>query len=660
MKTSSSISKHVLSPLSLAIVAAMPAALTADENKQDNYTTLDSVVVTATKTEHEVATAPASISVITSEQLKEMPVSDISDAIRHSVGVFQVKNGNGRQGIGIRGLGSAYTLILVNGRRVNSVNTLIRGNDFDLSTIPLNQIERIEVVRGPMSSLYGSEALGGVVNIITKQADNQWGGQVSVDYATPEGSGSDDGNETRTSISTSGALIEDKLFLSFHGNKYDRDAWTPFQEDYTTTTINERDETGLEDRNSTNANLGLTWKLTDNQTVDFEYGYGHEDRKSNFEFKGSNGITDHETRRDTYSLTHKGDWGWGNSQIRYYQEETEFKERSTTVPNGDATQTNQVVDGFITTQFGDHAITTGAEYRTSELDNDVNLKTTGSADVSQKALYIQDEWKLSQDWALTGGGRLDDHEFFGREFSPRGYLVYTPTEALTIKGGVGIAFKAPTLTQLTKEYSIPSCRGRCTLIGNPDLQPEKSTSYELGFTYQGNSWDLGATVFRTDIKDMIARQSEKDENNKKRDIITYENINKARIDGIELTGSVDLTDSVFLTANYSYTDARDRDTDNRLATTPRENVNVRLDWEVDSKLGTFTQARCIGDQKTRGNDNLPGYSLVDVGVTYQLTEQVNLRSGITNLADTRLDKKDDNFDFVERGRTFYAGFTASF
>ncbi|WP_163833831.1 TonB-dependent receptor domain-containing protein [Spartinivicinus ruber] len=659
MNASSNVSKNVLSPLTLAILATMPAATLADDKQQKNYTTLDSVVVTATKTEHDLTTAPASMSVITSEQLKEMPVSDISDAIRHTVGVFQdKKGGNGRQGIGIRGLDSSYTLILINGRRVNSVNTLIRGNDFDLSTIPLNQVERIEVVRGPMSSLYGSEALGGVVNIITKQADNQWGGQISVDYSTPEGSGSDDGNEIRTSISTSGALIENKLFLSFHGNKYDREEWTPFQDDSATATVNERILSGLEGRNSTNANLGLSWKLNSNQTIDFEYGYGHDDRKAHISQSRSNKITDQETRRDTYTLTHKGDWYWGSSQVRVYQEEIEFKERSTTVANGDITQTNQVVDGFINKTFGDHAITTGAEYRKSELDNDINLKQSGSADVSQKALYIQDEWQLTQDWSFTGGGRLDDHEFFGREFSPRGYLVYTPTDALTIKGGVGTAFKAPTLTQLTKEFSIPSCGGQkngCTLIGNPDLQPEKSKSYELGFTYQGNSWDIGTTIFRTDIKDKITLGKPV------HGLRTYNNVSNVRVDGIELSGSVDLTDSVFLTANYSYTDSRDRDSGDRLTGTPRENVNVRLDWEVDSKLGAFTQARYIGDQESfRGNKNLPGYSLVDMGVTYQLTEQVSLRSGITNLADTRLDKKDDSFGYVERGRTFYAGFTASF
>lgn len=130
----------------------------------------ETLVVTAAATEQSVKDAPASISVITQQDLQRRPVQNLKDVLREVPGVQLTNEGDNRKGVSIRGLSSGYTLILVDGKRVNSRNAVFRHNDFDLNWIPVDAIERIEVVRGPMSSLYGSDALGGVVNIITKKS----------------------------------------------------------------------------------------------------------------------------------------------------------------------------------------------------------------------------------------------------------------------------------------------------------------------------------------------------------------------------------------------------------------------------------------------------------------------------------------------------------
>ncbi len=130
----------------------------------------ETLVVTASATEQSVKDAPASISVITQQDLQRKPVQNLKDVLRDVPGVQLTNEGDNRKGVSIRGLSSSYTLILVDGKRVNSRNAVFRHNDFDLNWIPVDAIERIEVVRGPMSSLYGSDALGGVVNIITKKS----------------------------------------------------------------------------------------------------------------------------------------------------------------------------------------------------------------------------------------------------------------------------------------------------------------------------------------------------------------------------------------------------------------------------------------------------------------------------------------------------------
>lgn len=142
-------------------ILAFPAL--ADVNEE-------TLVVTAAATEQSVKDAPASISVITQQDLQRRPVQNLKDVLREVPGVQLTNEGDNRKGVSIRGLSSGYTLILVDGKRVNSRNAVFRHNDFDLNWIPVDAIERIEVVRGPMSSLYGSDALGGVVNIITKKS----------------------------------------------------------------------------------------------------------------------------------------------------------------------------------------------------------------------------------------------------------------------------------------------------------------------------------------------------------------------------------------------------------------------------------------------------------------------------------------------------------
>ncbi len=140
-------------------------------------------------------------------------------------GVQLTNEGDNRKGVSIRGLDSSYTLILVDGKRVNSRNAVFRHNDFDLNWIPVDSIERIEVVRGPMSSLYGSDALGGVVNIITKKIGQKWSGTVTVDTTIQEHR--DRGDTYNGQFFTSGPLIDGVLGMKAYGSLAKREKDDP-------------------------------------------------------------------------------------------------------------------------------------------------------------------------------------------------------------------------------------------------------------------------------------------------------------------------------------------------------------------------------------------------------------------------------------------------
>ena len=176
---------------------------------------LDDMVVTASGFEQSVSDAPASISVISREELERGHYQDVTDALRHVPGVIVTGGGAGDNGhdISIRGMPSQYTLILVDGRPQNSRESRPNGSaGFEQDWLPpLQAIERIEVVRGPMSTLYGSDAIGGVINVITRKVAQEWHGNVQLDTVLQESS--DSGDSRQANFYLSGPLIDDRLSL---------------------------------------------------------------------------------------------------------------------------------------------------------------------------------------------------------------------------------------------------------------------------------------------------------------------------------------------------------------------------------------------------------------------------------------------------------------
>jgi outer membrane receptor for ferrienterochelin and colicins len=183
--------------------------------------------VTAAGFEQKIADAPASISVITQEELMQKRYTNLAQALADVEGV-DIAQGTGKTGglnISIRGMPSDYTLILIDGRRQNNGGSITPNGFGETSTSfmpPLSAIERIEVIRGPMSTLYGSDAMGGVINIITRKVSNAWGGSVGIDHTVHEHRGW--GATTGTSIYAAGPLVENLVGLSVRGNVIDRAA----------------------------------------------------------------------------------------------------------------------------------------------------------------------------------------------------------------------------------------------------------------------------------------------------------------------------------------------------------------------------------------------------------------------------------------------------
>ena len=246
--------------LFVGVATSHGGAALADEPAVDP---LSRVVVTATLSAEERLASPAFTTVITAEDIARSPANSIPDLLRDAAGINNQTSANGRDEIQVRGMDGRYTLILVDGKRVSSSGALWRATDFDLSTVPLSGIARIEIVRGPMSALYGSDAIGGVVNIITRKPGKQWEGSVGADYRIV--TSGESGAQRRLQASARGAL-GDRVSLSIAGEAYDRKAW--FQR----SAADPREVPALEAKRSGSALAMLAVQVDPRQRVDLDLG----------------------------------------------------------------------------------------------------------------------------------------------------------------------------------------------------------------------------------------------------------------------------------------------------------------------------------------------------------------------------------------------------
>lgn len=333
-------------------LAAMPAK--ANEAEQGANADDPTIVVTASGFEQKIADAPASISVVTAEELAQRPYMTLIDAVRdlEGVDVGETSDKTGQRTISIRGMGADYTLVLINGRRQNNHGDIypnsFGGNQFN-HIPPLDTIERIEVIRGPASTLYGADALGGVINIITKPVSANWTGSATIGRSIQEDSRF--GDDTTLDASVSGPLVGDMLGISLRGSLYKRDASSP-DFDPVTDPAGVVQVRGLgfggggRTVDNTNYNLGgtLTFNPFQGHVLEFDYDISRQKYDNtpitdpdtgavsfplgtldsiDTIWRASRGVVaprvgykeDQRFNRDNWALTYRGDWGFGQSFV---------------------------------------------------------------------------------------------------------------------------------------------------------------------------------------------------------------------------------------------------------------------------------------------------------------------------------------------------------
>ena len=676
------LSISILTALSLSSHANQPSTFQESEGAQ-GVVKLETLVVTASSQAVNVKEAPASISVITSEEIEKQPVGSIAQLISKIPGVTGgiSPSGEGSK-IKLRGLPDNYTLILVDGKRIGSSRDTNYRPDLgrqDLDWITPDMIERIEVVRGPMSSLYGSDAMGGVINIITKKIPNNWGGNVTLNYTQPTTS-SDLGTLLQTGVMAAGPLT-DTLGIRLTAGMTEREADKKY--------VAGEGTTGSQNQNY---NAMLHYQPTDKHKFSLETGHSIQKNEKGSRINITTGIEQdtswgaNKLEHNSYSLSHEGEWTVGKSKLNAY-----YNDYDSSVNESITKSSEMIIEGSLTMPFNllmDQVVTVGGQWKKQELTNSETIGTlpSGSWDgqsytnpkVDNKswALFIEDNISILDNLTLTLGNRLDHDDKYGSHHSPRGYLVYSPIDDLVIKGGIAKGFRAPTVKETSPGSATQSggngCRGLmgqiwydggqpyeytgggCYMTGNPNLQPEESTNYEIGVNYTGFGSDLGLTFFHTDFKNKIAYSPLGRYNGTW--FTRNENIQNAVTRGLEITANYSIMDNLKWTNNATYfLKAENEDTGAAILTTPKLTVNSILNWQPTDPLNLELAAQHLGKQylteTTLSSSIQKPHTIVNLSSNYKINDNLTVRGGFINLFDKKLSNGGDAY-LVERQKVF--------
>ncbi|NHB57250.1 TonB-dependent receptor [Acinetobacter sp. 194] len=618
---------------------------------------LETIVVSASLAEQDLTKAPASISVVTAEDIEKSAATNIAEVLNREAGVYNYNSGQDK--IIIRGMqdtSGSYTLILVNGKRTTSSGAMWRGNDFDWSSIPLNSIERIEVIRGPMSSLYGSDAMGGVINIITKKGEvGQLNGQVFTQFNRAEnGEGK---NQHRYGFNLRGGLT-DQLSFNLSGDVYHRDAWNRPGSD--------PEEYYFVEKDTQNIQGALTWDVNDQQSLDLDLTYNKDKRPLTRDSLTSWQAM--EMERTNIGITHRGNWSWGKTEAYIGKESGKIDDYDSEYDNPQQRHYKQDnLNARLFTNFNwlNNNMTVGSDYKKQEITDKVSY-LSGGTEQENIGVFVQNDTHINDRLTLTLGGRYDDYDNFDGKFTGKGYLSYEIADGIVAKGGFGQAYKVPSAYQLNYDYNMVSCGGTCKIRGNPDLEAEESTNYEASLLIKRQNWNAGVTLFQNEVDNLISRVSLAKSDPRYEDLFPniWENISEAKIKGVELTGGYNVNDKLNFKANATYLDAKDVSKPKKVDLTERPEwmANLAVNWEPVNNFRVVADANYIGKQTLNANTGkeLGGYTLYNLAFSSNLSQNLKLDYGIKNLSDVDLEDKDEDFNTRVYGRNYFAKLAYSF
>jgi len=597
----------------------------------------ESLVVTANRMATPISEVLSPVSVMTAADIERLNISQMSELLSRMASIETPTSG----GVGtstsvyVRGGNTNHTLVLVDGIRINSATL----GSTALQHLDVANIERVELVRGPSSSLYGADAVSGVLQIISKQVTGKH-------FSVSSELGSNDWQNTGVRFGNGNGTTQWSLALGYEElGGFDRTTLDTFLND---------DEDSY--RNTQlSGNLSHQWS----DVASSRFSVQHNDGEIESDNECQNGAYTEvackpyaEFKQEVYNLDNT--WQVTDSLLLKAQ----LAHSVDTSKNFDDVASSADVAGIDTFMItrkdtfvlqGDYrvsdtlALVLGGEYITDEVES---TSAYSSKERDNKAFFGVVDYDLGKH-SLQVGLRNDDNEAFGNHTTESVAWGYQLSDSLRVIASWGTAFHAPTFNDL---YWPEDPFGR----GNPELSPEESENTELALKYSGEKQTFSAAVFKNNIDGLIEWAAV--DVNDPWGQWQPSNVDNAQIEGFELDYALTL-DKLSATANYTWLDADNENTDMRLINRARRQLNVDLDYVVAAwRYGVSLKARSDFYADTNNTRRYGGYGVVDLRSHYALTPQLNLSATLINLFDKEFTEREN---FADAGRGFKVGFSYS-
>ncbi len=589
MKKEKNMEKHILVYLFLGILISGPVNNALAKENEQLATELETVVVTATRTEHTLADVPEATTVISAKELEMQNATNALEALRWLPGlnISLGYGGHGQDTYMVDGLASSYTLVLVDGNRTK--------DRYPLSEIPISSIKRIEVVKGANSLLYGSDAMSGVINIITKKAPDKFTFNLKGTYTN----GEEDSNSQE--ISTGFKLAKLRQVYTYRRN-------------YTEHDIYDRDtllaKWGID--LGENAELGFDFKFNQyemqNVAVDrYDYHLNLDwriDDRSSFKTKVF--------LRDHNSETHVGGNPLGTIGDTLYNEE----------------------EIIYTRLLGSANLITAGYQRMGENFDYAGPDDNWSKDQYSNTLFLQDEITLSESFVVVPALRGDFHNTWDDQLNPKLSMLWKATDSLRLRASWGTAFKSPTLKNLYSTTFHGRGKRGLWIIGNPKLQPEKARTLRVSAEKRfGKTFISSIALFRNDFKDMIKGGYTGRLLPDGLKEYSYKNIKEAMTQGVEMEMKYYITDNILSSLGYTYLDTEDKTTGKTLNDTVEHRITPMIRYNNEG-IGFTVEVRGDYEKYAKPDDDEDEDNFImNANISKQITNHMKIWLNGENLFD---------------------------
>ena len=580
-----------------------PAIIHAEE-----LTELEPYEITSKFRSVDPALLPITMSIINEEKLQENGMGTLSEALEEAPGMIMQNNTGRIKRPSIRGTGKNHSLILIDGRRLVSG---FKGMS-DLGQILNCGVERVDIVRGPASAMFGSDAIGGVVNIITKRAKTDTYQGVTRAQATT-------GKWDAYTASSSGGQKIGNLGIYgsvgyLHTNSWESGDGAP---------------TDVDDVDSYGTLANIDYYFSKNQKLLSGIQYSHTKRVGMRPTKGGSERTAKDERLGAYTSYEQIFNDSTLAKIRIYGEKYSNKIRfdlKTDKFNYDLDTELLAIDGYINKRLSNNLqFTVGGELSTSEQEEPQESTETRNQD--RYSVFAQALWTPVKNLKTMIGVRTDDYDDFGDFTSPRVSAKYKLNENVSLTSSFGKGFRAPSITELKVETYENG--GKITVLPNADLTPESSYSYDISLDYNKGPFSFSIAAFHTEVEDMIESITVAKKTKQ------WMNINKVEIDGIETQMGLRLSKTLKISAQLDWLDPADKSTGLHVEGQHRLNGRIMLikkipDWGIKARIGLVYEGKeWIADGSTEDEA-----WVVNAKIEKQITESWSVYCGSKNLTDT--------------------------